>query len=108
MNEREKQPRPPGMYDKFSDRFPRLREAWDLIGEAGKDGPLDARTARLVKIGLAVGAMREGAVHAGIRKARAIGITREEIEQVVALAAGTIGMPSTVAVYSWILDEFKE
>jgi 4-carboxymuconolactone decarboxylase len=101
----EEKAKPPKTYEKFSKRFPKLREAWDLIGEAGREGPLDERTARLVKIGIAIGAMREGAVHAGIRKAKALGITREEIEQVVALAAGTIGMPSTVAVWSWITDE---
>lgn len=107
MDQREQRPKPPEMYERFSERFPRLREAWDLIGESGKDGPLDASTARLVKIGIAVGAMREGAVHASIRKALALGVSREEIEQVVALAAGTIGMPSAVAVYSWILDELE-
>jgi len=101
------QPKPPKMYGKFSDRFPKLRQAWDTIGEAGNEGPLDAKTIRLVKIGIAIGAMREGSVHSGVRKAKAAGITREEIEQVVALAAGTIGMPSTVAAYSWVLDEME-
>lgn len=104
MEQREQRAKPPEMYEKFSERFPKLRDAWDLIGEAGKDGPLDAKTVRLVKIGIALGAMREGAVHASIRKAIALGISRDEIEQIVALAAGTIGMPSTVAVYSWIKD----
>ncbi len=99
--------KPPAMYDTFTERFPRLREAWDVIGEAGKAGPLDPRTQRLIKIGIAIGAMREGSLHASVRKARSAGITREEIEQVVALSAGTIGMPSTVAVYSWILDLLK-
>jgi alkylhydroperoxidase/carboxymuconolactone decarboxylase family protein YurZ len=107
MEPREDRAKPPEMYTKFSRQFPKLRDAWDLIGEAGKEGPLDAKTVRLIKIGIAVGAMREGSVHASIRKARALGISREEIEQIVALAAGTIGMPSTVAVYSWILDEFE-
>ena len=100
-------PKPPAMYDKFSERFPGLREAWDKIGEAGKGGPIDERAARLIKLGIAIGAMREGSVHSAVRKARAMGISREELEQVVALAAGTIGMPSTVAVYSWILDELE-
>jgi alkylhydroperoxidase/carboxymuconolactone decarboxylase family protein YurZ len=72
------------------------------VHEAGRDGPLDARTARLVKLGIAIGAMREGAIHSSVRKARAEGITMREIEQVVALAAGTLGLPSTVAVYTWI------
>ena len=65
---------------------------------------MDDRTARLVKLGIAIGAMREGSVHASVRKAKALGIATEEIEQVVALAAGTIGMPSTVAAWSWVRE----
>ena len=48
--------------------------------------------------------MREGAAHASVRKAFAIGVTREEMEQVVALAAGTIGLPAAVANITWIGD----
>ena len=70
------------------------------MGEVGREGPLDGRAARLIKLAVAVGAMREGAVHSGVRKALASGITIEEIEQVVAPAAGTLGLPSTVAVFS--------
>lgn len=33
-----------------------------------------------------------------------MGIDRQAIEQVVSLAAGTIGLPSAVAVHSWIND----
>jgi alkylhydroperoxidase/carboxymuconolactone decarboxylase family protein YurZ len=52
--------------------------------------------------------MREGQVHSNVRKALAMGVEREAIEQVVALAAGTLGMPSTVAVFSWVGDEMKK
>jgi 4-carboxymuconolactone decarboxylase len=97
-------PKPPKRYEEFVARFPELGQAWESIGKAGSVGPLDKRTARLVKLGVAMGAMREGSVHAGVRKALAMGIGREEIEQVVALCAGTLGMPSTVAVYSWACD----
>lgn len=48
--------------------------------------------------------MREGAVHAGVRKALAQGISRAEIEQIIALAAGTLGLPATVAIYSWVQE----
>jgi len=65
----------------------------DLIHAAGEDGPLDDRTVRLVKLGIATGAMREGAIHSSVRKALAQGITPAEIEQVIGLAAGTLGMP---------------
>jgi len=78
------------------------------MGQAGKDGPLDESTARLVKLGVAIGAMREGAVHSGVRKALALGIEPAAIEQVVALAAGTIGLPSAVAIFSWVRDVIPE
>src|SRR5205085_4026480 len=99
-----KSPRPPKTYVEFIKRYPKLEVAWRAINEEGQDGPLDDRTARLVKLGIALGAMREGAVHSNVRKALAMGIGVEEIEQVVALAAGTLGLPSTVAVYTWVRD----
>ncbi|MBI3131788.1 MAG: carboxymuconolactone decarboxylase family protein [Acidobacteria bacterium] len=102
-----KLPPPPGAYTDFIARFPKLGEAWEVIHEAGATGPLDERTQRLIKLAIAIGAMKQGAIHAGVRKGLAQGITLEEIEQVVALAAGTLGMPSTVAVHTWIHDKKK-
>lgn len=97
-------PEPPPTYREFVSRYPKLEEAWKQISEAGDAGPLDRRTRRLIKLGIAAGAMREGAVHASVRKAHATGISREEVEQVVALTAGTLGLPSTVAVFTWVRD----
>lgn len=97
-------PKPPRAFNEFSETFPMLRKAWDTLGEAAKEGPLDDRTARLVKLGVAIGAMREGAVHSSARKALALGIKTEELNQVVALASGVIGMPSAVAVWTWLRD----
>ena len=97
-------PKPPKAYQEFIKKFPELGQAWELIGQAGRKGPLDERTARLIKLAVAMGAMREGAVHASVRKAKALGIPASEIEQVVALAAGTLGLPSTVACWTWVED----
>ena len=101
-------PRPPRVYNEFIARFPKLGEAWHLIAQAGKDGPLDDRQARVVKLALAVGAQREGSVRAGVRKGLAAGMTGEDFNQVLALAAGTIGMPSVVAAFTWIEDELSK
>ncbi|RMH14089.1 MAG: carboxymuconolactone decarboxylase family protein [Gemmatimonadetes bacterium] len=95
---------PPKTYRRFTERYPDLAEAWSRIHEEGRRGPLDERVQRLVKLGVAIGAQREGAVHASVRKARRLGIEAEALEQVVALAAGTLGMPSTVAAYTWVRD----
>ncbi len=88
----------------FVARYPKLGQAWELAAEAGKEGPLDPKTVRLVKLAIALGARREGAVHANVRKSLARGIFIDEIEQVVKLGVGTLGFPSTRAVYSWVQD----
>lgn len=98
-------PEPPGKYRAFIERFPKLGEAWGCIHDAGAEGPLDERTARLIKLAVAIGAKSEGAVHASVRKARALGITDAEMDQVVALAASTIGLPTTVAAWTWLKDD---
>lgn len=95
---------PPKKYLRFMQQFPKLGEAWEAIHEAGAAGPLDERTQRLIKLAVAIGALREGAVHASARKAVAIGISDAELMQVVALSAGTLGMPSTVAAFTWVKD----
>jgi 4-carboxymuconolactone decarboxylase len=101
-------PKPPARFVEFTTRFPELAQAWDLSTQAGKNGPLDERTARLIKLAVAIGAMREGAVHASVRKALAMGIGPEALEQVVALGSGTLGMPATVAAWSWVRELLPE
>jgi alkylhydroperoxidase/carboxymuconolactone decarboxylase family protein YurZ len=96
--------KPPKAYRDFVETYPFLGEAWDKAREQEADGPLDTKTRRLVKLGIAVGAMRQGAVSSAARKARAAGASEGEIKQVVALAASTLGFPSTVAVFTWIAD----
>ena len=97
-------PPPPSAYRRFTTRFPHLEESWEHMAMAGKAGPLDERTQRLIKLGIAIGALREGSVHSSVRKAVAMGIEGEALEQVVALAASTIGMPASVAAFQWVRD----
>jgi len=97
-------PKAPKRYRNFVKRYPGLARAWDSINEAGSDGPLDRRTQRLVKMAAAMGAMREGAVRSGARKAAAEGIPLAEIEQLIPLVAGIVGLPSSVACWGWVRD----
>jgi 4-carboxymuconolactone decarboxylase len=53
---------------------------------------------------VAIGAMREGAVHSSVRKAQALGASPEELNQVIAIAASITGLPSAVAAWTWITD----
>jgi len=100
-----KKSRPPAAHQQFVRRFPSLGQAWDLVNEEGGNGPLDAKTQRLLKLAIGIGALREGAVHSGVRKARDAGASLAEMEQVVALAASTIGFPASVAVWNWVREE---
>jgi alkylhydroperoxidase/carboxymuconolactone decarboxylase family protein YurZ len=98
-------PKPPRAYSAFVERFPELGAAWKQIQDAGEQsGPLDVKTCRLIKFGIALGAGQQGAAHSSVRKALALGIDRRELEQVVALAAGTLGMPAAVTGYCWVRD----
>jgi alkylhydroperoxidase/carboxymuconolactone decarboxylase family protein YurZ len=98
------QKKPPKAYTTFVKRFPELGRAWSAIRDAEEKGPLDEDARRLIKLGIAMGAMREGAVHSNVRKALGQGISPEAIEQAVALAASTVGMPSAVALHCWVRD----
>jgi 4-carboxymuconolactone decarboxylase len=93
----------PGVYTKFRAGFPAVADAVDHLGEAvDASGPLDERSARLVKLGLAIGAQAEGAVRSNVRKALAAGATAEEVRQVAVLAITTCGFPAAVAGMSWV------
>ena len=100
-----KKSKAPAAHRQFVARFPGIGEAWELVNAEGASGPLDPRAQRLAKLAIAIGALREGAVHSAVRKAKDEGVTLAEMEQVVALAASTIGFPSAVAAWSWIRDE---
>jgi alkylhydroperoxidase/carboxymuconolactone decarboxylase family protein YurZ len=98
----------PETHSRFTTRHPKLAEAWSTLAEAGNDGPLDDRHARLIKLAVAIGALREGAVRASVRKAIDAGIERDALDQVLALAAATAGLPGAAAAFQWIEDEFAK
>jgi alkylhydroperoxidase/carboxymuconolactone decarboxylase family protein YurZ len=95
----------PDIYVSFRERFPQVAQAQDhLAAEIDAAGPLDERTSRLVKLGIAVGALSEGAVRSNVRKGLAAGATHEEIQHVVLLALTTRGFPAAVAAWGWIQE----
>ena len=70
--------------------------------DAGSAGPLDPKVARLVKLGIQIATPSEGGTHSAVRKAQLAGARPEEIYQVVALAAGALGLPNAVAAFTWV------
>jgi alkylhydroperoxidase/carboxymuconolactone decarboxylase family protein YurZ len=93
----------PGVYVKFRNDYPAVAAALDGLGEAADAaGPLDERTARLVKLGLAIGGAAEGSVRSNARKALAAGATTQEIRHVALLAVTTCGFPAAIAGMGWV------
>lgn len=93
----------PKPFQRFERRNAPIVRAYEAPGEAcAKAGPLDARTRELVKLGMAIGGRLEGAVHSHTRRALEAGATPEQIRHVVALAAPTVGFPTTVAAFTWV------
>jgi len=69
---------------------------------------IDAKNQHLVKLGIAVGAGLEGAVHSHTRRAREAGIRDEKIYHAALLAITTVGWPSAIRALSWIDDILKD
>jgi 4-carboxymuconolactone decarboxylase len=93
----------PGVYLKSRSTSPEVAAALDKLAAAVDGaGPLDERSARLVKLGLAIGAGAEGAVRSNARKAMAAGVTVDEVRQVGLLAITTCGFPGAIAGIGWI------
>lgn len=90
-------------------QYPEVWKAYQNFGEACSDaGPLDEKTARLVKLALAVGAKSEGAVHSHTRRALKQGISPEELQQIALLAVTSIGWSQSMAALSWIQDVVEQ
>lgn len=95
----------PGAYRRFADEHPHIIESYERLGEACiTEGPLDRRHAELVKLGIAVGARLEGAVHSHVRRAREAGASPDEIRHAIRLALTTIGFPGMMAALAWAND----
>jgi alkylhydroperoxidase/carboxymuconolactone decarboxylase family protein YurZ len=95
----------PLIVQSIAGEHPEVWEAYGKLGEATeKAGPLDARTIRLVKLALAVGAGRQGQTHSHARRGLKLGLTPAEMRQVALLAIPSLGWSAGVAALSWIND----
>lgn len=95
----------PSAYRRFADAHPRVMRAYEELSAAAlAEGPLDRRSAELVKLGLAVGARLEGAVHSHVRRALEAGASPDEVRHAIRLAVTTLGFPSMMAALSWAND----
>ena len=95
----------PKWFRDFRTHYPEISAASDALGEAVvAAGPLDEKTRELVKLGIALGAGLEGAVHSHVRRASTAGASRDEIRHTALLAVSTVGFPAAMAGFTWVED----
>lgn len=98
----------PDAYKTFRSRHADVASSLDALAvTVDGAGPLDERSQRLIKLGIAIGRSSEGAVRSNARKALALGVTADEIRHAALLAITTIGLPAATAAMGWI-DEVLE
>lgn len=100
----------PGFLQNVIDKYPKIWDSFDALGNAVSElpGGIDGKSQHLVKLGIAIGAGSEGAVHSHVRRAQKAGFTNEQIYHAALLSITTIGWPAAVARLSWIDDILKE
>ena len=96
-------------FPQWTRRFQKTQgKIWRAFQQLGEEchraGPLDARSRRLVKIGIAAGSGSEGGMHSAVRNALAEGVSRDEIRHAILLSITTIGFPNSQAALSWAED----
>lgn len=99
----------PFSYERFKKEFPEVEKEYEkLANKCHASGPLDEKSRRLIKLGIAIGSGSEGAVKSHTRRAVDMGISPEEIQHAVLLALTTIGFPKMIAAMNWVNDAFEE
>ena len=102
----------PDVYKGFQQQFPEIAKAYDELAVRCHDwGPLDEKTRRLIKLGIAIGLSSEGGVRSHARRALAEGITTDELRHAVLMAFTTTGFPTMIAAMKWVdevIDKHKK
>src|SRR5512136_2997267 len=102
----------PNVYKEFQQQFPEIAKAYDELAVRCHDwGPLDEKTRRLIKLGIAIGLSSEGGVRSHARRALAEGITSDELRHAVLMAFTTTGFPTMIAAMKWVdevIDKHKK
>lgn len=93
----------PEVYQEFRRRFPRVAKSYDALADScHQGGPLDEKTRRLVKLGVAIGQHSEGGVRSHARRALAEGVSPDEVRHAALMALTTAGFPAMIAAMKWI------
>lgn len=98
----------PKNYRNIVKAYPEIGKMFhDMSEKCYSAGPLDRKTAHLIKLGMAIASQSEGSTHTHVRLAKENGATDEEIRHAVLLTLTTLGWPALGAAWSWVNDILK-
>ena len=95
----------PSNYQWLMSRFENVLNAHQDLGKALYDaGPLDKKTAQLVKLAAAAATGSEGGVHSHSKRALEAGASNDEIYHTLILLTSSVGFSNAAAAVSWAKD----
>lgn len=99
-------PRP---FRRFQERYPELEKLHAELSRAlDAAGPLEARSRRLLHLGIAIGQQSCGGVKSHARRALDEGFRPDELRQAALLGMTTAGFPSSIAALEWVEEVLQE
>ena len=99
----------PEIYQAFKQHFPEVDKAYDAIAASCHQwGPLDEKTRRLIKLGIAIGLNSEGGVRSHTRRALEEGIPPDELRHAVLMGFTTAGFPTMIAAMKWVEEVIEK
>nr|MBF0222174.1 carboxymuconolactone decarboxylase family protein [Desulfobulbaceae bacterium] len=95
----------PKNYKWMMTNFEKVVSAHQELGKALYDaGPLDKKTAQLIKLAAAAATGSEGGVHSHSKRALDAGASKEEIYHALILLSSSVGFSNAAAAVSWARD----
>jgi 4-carboxymuconolactone decarboxylase len=99
----------PDQYLSIKKRFSKFFTAAKNLGKvASTAGPINAKTAHLIKLAAAAAIRSEGSVHSHAKRALDAGAKPDEIYHALILTTSIIGFPTVSAALSWADDVIKK
>lgn len=94
---------------RFEEMYPEVFQTHrDMAQKCHEAGPLDDKTRRLIKLGVACGAGIKGAIKSHARRALQLGIPKDAIRHVAILSSTTIGFPAMISAVRWVEEALEE
>ena len=92
----------PEYYADFQKKYPRVAQDFGQLAQAcHQAGPLDTKSRRLIKVGIAIGIGSEGDLQSHVIQALEEGVTADEIRHAILQSLTTAGFPKMIVAMRW-------